>query len=124
VGKSNRAMNYKNEVKVERNEWKASMPEKCMWCETKLPYIKLEIHEIERRSQAPKRWGSVANYLLLCRECHQGEFDAMPHMRQLAVKLLVDPNNFCLEEWINIKPRVPSYVTMADVIQELRGLIL
>lgn len=121
--KTRRSVNYYNSIKVERKEWKHEQPEKCCFCLKPERYIKLEVHEIERRSAAPNNWGHRCNYLLLCRRCHSEEFDTMPHKTQLAVKLIQDPSNFDLKEWLAIRPRPSSYVTMEEVMKEVEELI-
>jgi len=63
----------------------------------------LHIHEIERRSQAPRRWCHRSNFLLLCQDCHSGEFDAMAHPRQLAHKLWWDAENYDLDAWLRLR---------------------
>lgn len=123
MSKASRAKSYYNSIRAERRKWKESQKEECAFCLKKLPLCKLECHEVERRSQAPNRWAHVENYLLLCHECHAGPFASMPHKRQLAVKLLSDPENFSLEGFLAIKPRAPQYVTMREVIEELIELV-
>jgi hypothetical protein len=123
MAKKRRAVSYYNSIKVDRREWKAEQKEQCCYCLAKIPYDRLEIHEIERKSQAPNRWGLECNYLLLCRTCHAGPFATMPHAKQLAVKLIQNPNDFDLKEWLTIRPRPWSYCTMAEVVQEMRDLL-
>jgi hypothetical protein len=94
-----------------------------MWCGHALNEIdgsanRAEVHEIERKSHAPKRWAHRCNYLLLCHQCHSGPFAAMPHAKQLAVKLVRDPNHFELVTWLRLRDpelRAPERVTIADV---------
>jgi hypothetical protein len=87
----------------------------------------LETHEIERRSQATHgRWEHVCNYLLLCRQCHAGEFSAMPHARQLAYKLHWDPQCYNLQEWLRLKDpelNAPKRVTTFEVLVEWHTLM-
>lgn len=123
MSKSSRAKSYYNSIKVERKKWKLSQPEECCWCLAKIPYERLEVHEIDRRSQCPNRWAEECNYLLLCHNCHSGPFASMPHKRQLAAKLLADPENFSLEDWHAIRPRPITYATMREVIEELIEIV-
>jgi hypothetical protein len=91
-----------------------------------LPSRHLEIHEIERRSAAPNRWWSPCNALLLCPKCHATDFAAMPHARQLAIKLVKDPEDFDLDEWLLIKDptrQAPERVTWSDIAQYLEVLL-
>ena len=81
--------------------------------------LALECHEIERRSHAAGRWGVRCNYLLLDRACHAGPFATMDHAAQLAIKLLRNPDDFSLVDWLEIADpdlRAPLRVTMSDII--------
>jgi hypothetical protein len=94
-----------------------------MYCQQGPDWLPLQVHEIERKSQAPKRWGSRSNYLLLCQNCHAGPFANMDHPAQLSVKLLRDPDHFNLPEWLMLRDpelRAPLRVRMRDVVQYLR----
>ena len=122
--KPSKSLSYYLQVKPDRDAWKADQPSRCWWCdvaewESAGP---LQVHEIERKSQAPGRWGKRCNYCLLCAECHESPFGSMPHARQLALKYLHDPLHFSLEEWLSIKPRPESYVTMDEVLSEAERL--
>lgn len=85
-----------------------------------------DIHEIERRSHAPWRWAHRCNYLFVCRDCHSGELDSMPHAKQLAYKQLSDPDHYDLEEWLMVKDlilRAPDRVTQAEVNFAMKEII-
>lgn len=120
-----RSVSYYNSIKVCRREWKASTPDFCMYCLKPFPDLKLQVHEIERRSHAHNKWWpeSGCNGLKLCERCHAGEFSTMPHAKQLAVKLIQDPECFDLGEWLSIKPRPPEYVTLREVLEYVKGLV-
>lgn len=109
---------YYNRICRVRDAWRTTVPQKCMGCgETK----GLETHEIERRSQAPGRWGQMCNYLLLCGLCHHGPFDSLlqrPHAYQLAIKSLKDGKRYRLARWLKVgdkKLAAPNRVTQAEV---------
>jgi len=111
---------YYNQIRGERDEWRYAMPQECMNCGSR---DMLEIHEMERKSHASGRWGHTCNYLLLCQVCHADDFAAMPHERQLAVKLVRDAEHFDLESWLRIRDaelRAPERVTLADIARHLR----
>ena len=116
-----KSRNYYASIKRSRDEWKNSLPQKCMWCGMS---GFMEIHEIERRSHAHNKWWpeSGCNGLLLDGECHAGPFAAMPHVRQSAVKLLRDPERFDLNEWLSVGGRLSSYVTLREVVEEAATL--
>lgn len=97
------AREYYLSIKSERETWKKSMPQVCMWCGKLSKWPPLQVHEICRRSQASKTWGHKCNYLLLDEECHAGLFSTMPLARQLAVKKIKDPLNYDLEKWLEIR---------------------
>ena len=112
---------YYDTIKDARNEWRNSQPNHCMYC-VRAPCggFPLEVHEIERRSQAPGRWAHPCNYLLLCHFCHADHFDTMCHPKQLAVKLKRDPDHFDLEEWLRIRDkdlRAPDRVTLKNIVK-------
>lgn len=92
-----------------------------MWCGSGRGWLDLQIHEICRRSQAPKSWAHNCNYLLLDGSCHADIFATMPLARQLAVKKIRDPGNYSLEEWLKI--RKTGEVTEADVEKEIPQLL-
>lgn len=111
---------YARKVRPERQSWRESMRPECMYCyRAEYGGTWLEVHEIERKSQAAGRWGERCNYLLLCPSCHATHFASMPHARQLAVKLINDPKHFCLASWLRIKDpelKAPERVTLEDVV--------
>lgn len=121
-------MSYYDSVKEEREAWRAAMPDQCMYCGVLEcnAWPGLDVHEIERKSHAPKSWGSLCNYLKICRRCHDGRFadlEQMPHEKQLAVKLIKDFENFDLMEWLRLRDpqlRAPERVTMDDILKHLR----
>lgn len=100
-----------------------------MYCKCERPPIKLDVHEIERKSHATNRWwkitdhGKHVNGLKLCRTCHMEHFDTMLHAKQLAIKLIEDPDNFDLDAWLSIKPRPSTYVTMSEIMEYVKELI-
>ena len=96
-----------------------------MYCLRPFPEIKLEVHEIDRKSQCPNAWWPISgcNGLKLCTECHSDEFATMPHAKQLAVKLIQDPGCFDLKEWLSVKPRAPNYVTMEEIMGYVKELL-
>lgn len=115
---------YNMDARKLRNKWRDSLidPDRCMYCGKGDGWPGLQIHEIERRSQAAGRWAHTANFLVLCEQCHADEFGAMPHARQLAVKLLKDAEHFDLSAWLKIKDpelRAPERVTLRDISQHL-----
>ena len=122
------ATEYAASIKPDREAWRESVPQVCMWCGTADasalwgPCGGLQIHEMERRSHASKRWWHRCNGLLLCGVCHGMDFAAMPHAAQLAVKLARDPEHFDLAEWLAIGSRPATYVTVEDVKAEYKRI--
>lgn len=109
---------YYNSIKQDRYEWADERPQRCMRCLKEFRGFRWrEIHEIERRSQAPNNWWHRCNGLLLCNPCHT-DFDnatEWPHARQLALKRRMDREHFNLSEWHNIGRRPLSYVTFYEL---------
>lgn len=102
----------------DREQWRIEQLQVCMYCGGNRSFLPLQVHEIERRSQAPTRWNHRANLLLLCETCHSGPFATMPHSDQLAVKMVADPENYNLEAWLRLKDpqlRAPNRVTQSEV---------
>ena len=118
-----RATDYAADVREDRLDWAQSQEPLCMWCGGEPGWHGLEIHEIERKSHAAGRWGRRCNYLLLCQPCHAGPVASAPHEKQLACKLLCDPDWFNLEDWLRIADpelRAPERVSLRDVVRYLR----
>lgn len=114
------AEQYKRSVRADRHAWRDEMPQKCMHCGRKFVGFRWpEIHEIERKSQAPLNWWHRCNGLVLCNPCHSefGDARLWPHARQLALKRRMDPTHFDLKAWLQIKPRPSTYVTEKEIDQ-------
>lgn len=113
-------MTYAQSIRAERDAWRRSVPQRCMLCGG--DYL-LAVHEIERRSAAPKRWAHPCNYLLLDQNCHDKMGNTYwPQARQLALKLLTNPTAFDLDTWLRLKdPELlaPNRVTLQDVMKFL-----
>ena len=101
-----------------RDEWRISLPQLCMSCLGTGGYWPLEVHEIERRSHAPKSWQHTCNYLLLCKTCHENQFATMPHAEQMAVKARRDRMHFNLDAWLRLRDpdlAAPDRVTIEEI---------
>lgn len=128
-----RSVSYYNSIKVYRREWRAKQVQRCMLCLDARKPEKLQVHEIDRKSQAPNNWWPLededgndingCNGILTCGLCHATKLDTMPHAKQLAIKLISDPDHFNLKAWLSIKPRPSSYVTMEEVMEEVRKMM-
>lgn len=108
------------EVLADRREWSYGFGE-CFVCGE--PAV--DIHEMERKSQAPRGWADRCNYLAVCRVCHDGPLAAMPHARQLAYKLVGDPEHFDLDRWLGLRVGSGSRdrVTWSEVLEEVEHVI-
>lgn len=106
---------YYRSVMVDRADWAASQPQRCMVCHLKPDYRGLQVHEIARRSSAPGRWWHRCNALLVDAACHEGPLATMSHAEQLAIKYAEDNGEFNLERWLELIGRGPEYVTLAEV---------
>lgn len=111
-----------------RTEWALSSWNRCMGCgrtQWAGAIHPLECHEIERRSHAPGRWAALCNLLMLCHGCHAGPFATMGHAKQLAHKLLWDPDHFDLEAWLRLRDqelKAPQRVLYGEVVEYLEEL--
>lgn len=113
-----KAAKYYASVKKDRADWARTRFPACMCCGGDGGFTGLQIHEITRRSQASTRWGCRSSFLLLCQECHSGEFAAMPHVFQLAYKKVKDPEFYDLQKWLRISDpelKAPRRVTEEEV---------
>lgn len=109
----------------QRRNW--SMEHHACWICRKKSYrgFPLETHEIERKSQAPSRWASLANYFRTCKKCHMDDLAAMPHARQLAYKQEHDKENYNLDQWLRLRDpelKAPDRVTQGEVDEWTRKL--
>ena len=89
-----------------------------MWCGCKGDWRGLEVHEIERRSAAPRNWAKVCSYLLICGTCHAVDFAAMDKAKQLRVKMEKDAEHYSLECFLRIADptlRAPNRITQEEV---------
>lgn len=112
------AKRYYRLIEKDRYAWRDEMRPRCMKCFKKFDGWRWpEIHEIEKRSQAPLSWGKRCNYLLICHPCHEEfhENAEWTHAQQLAIKLRMDPKHYDLAAWLAIKPRPETYVTEDEV---------
>jgi hypothetical protein len=117
---------YKAEIHDDRVAWRDRQLPRCMWClcsESTAIYERfgLHQHEIERRAHASKTCLVDCNYLMLCGTCHNGPFANLktwPHAKQLALKMLRNPDDYDLAAWLLIKfpdGKAPNRVTQSEV---------
>ena len=86
-------------------------------------YAAAECHEILRGSAYRyKALYHRATWLGLCRTHHErmGDYSAWPIERQLALKLLVDPEYFDLAKILEIRGNCPNEFTMTGIVHFLR----
>lgn len=108
--------------RTDREQWRATQTQACMWCGQEGFPNGLETHEIVPRSRASRGWAHAANYLLLCGPCHTQHFASMPLAQQLAVKLFRDQTHFDLDVIYGILGQRP--VTLGDIHEALQQLRL
>lgn len=116
-------MAYATAVESLRRAWRSQVPGRCMICgKPEGASWRLEIHEIERRSQARGRWADYSNYLLVCGYCHGVVISTMSHAEQLAYKAVRDLQHYDLEAWLRLRDpelRAPQRVMWADIAEYL-----
>ena len=109
---------YERSIAEDRKAWRDGTSGFCMVCNC-LRFDTPDVHEIAKRSFAPKKWWSRLNCLLVCQSCHREIEDnraAWPLARQLAIKAVRDPDNFDLKVWLELyHPNAPDRVTWAEV---------
>ena len=86
----------------------------CDVCGTVAPK---DVHEIARGPARSKAVAERCTWLAVCRACHEelDDFKAWPLARQLAVKLVVDPEFFDLQKFNQIRGRNAKALTLVDV---------
>jgi hypothetical protein len=80
-----------------------------------------DVHEIARGVSRKDSYHNRAAWLLLCRQCHDevGNYMLWPIVRQLAVKLVADPDYFDLEAVNLLRGRDRDAITLQEVKDEL-----
>jgi hypothetical protein len=80
-----------------------------------------DVHEIARGPSRKEAYHNRAAWLLLCRQCHDevGNYMLWPIARQLAVKLVADPDYFDLEVVNRLRGRDKDAITMQEVKEEI-----
>lgn len=92
----------------------------CMLCTKR---IATDVHEIVTRAKSSKSVEHRCAWLCLCRTCHReevGDYSRYPISRQLALKLVTDPEAFDLDKINELRGNDPNEFTMADVARHLR----
>ena len=79
------------------------------------------MHEIARGSHREAAFVDPATWLVLCRNCHEklGDYRLWPIARQLALKLVADPQRFDLAKINSIRGRSEGAIDMADIASYL-----
>ena len=82
----------------------------------------LETHDIARGQNRDKAKSERCNLVRACQRCHQGRLDGMPVARQLAIKLLSDPDGYDLVRVNRLRNRADSAITDGEVLMEIHEL--
>lgn len=90
------------------------------------PYAACVVHEIARGIHRQEAMKHRCALLALCSVHHEKMHDPSlwPIERQLARKMLVDPDHFDLEKICEIRDRAPTAIVLSDIVKylQLRGL--
>ncbi len=92
----------------------------CMLCNKRKA---TDVHEIVTRAKSDKSVEHRCTWLCLCRTCHDREvadYSRYPISRQLALKLVSDPEAFDLAKINELRGNDPNEFTLADVAKHLR----
>lgn len=83
-----------------------------------------DIHEIARGAARSAAIHRRESWLLVCRQCHDDLDDASqwPVERQLAAKLLADPDYFDPPVVNRLRGRAEDAITLADIVPHLELL--
>lgn len=79
--------------------------------------VQMDVHEMVRRSHAPKQWCIEPNFLLVCRRCHDEKLPNMPVAKQLAYKMLCDPLHFSVDEINRIGSHPWEFISLPSVVK-------
>jgi hypothetical protein len=91
----------------------------CMLCSKRKA---TDVHEIVTRAKSDLAVENRCTWLCLCRTCHDREvadYGRYPVSRQLALKLVADPEAFDLAKVNELRGNDPNEFTLADVVRWL-----
>jgi hypothetical protein len=77
------------------------------------------VHEIAKRSQAPKQWGERCNYFLACNPCNCTVLEDATLPYQFAIKLLNDAKHYDRRRVNVLRGRAPDAISESDVMRAL-----
>ena len=99
-----------------RNEYRNKHCQLCHWLKA------TDCHEIARGPARKAALECRSTWLALCRPCHEklGDYSEWPVERQLALKLVVDPEHFDLVKVNRIRGRADGAITLADIVPHLK----
>lgn len=106
-------------TKISRDSFRAEF-RICMLCNKRKAS---DVHEIVTRAKSEKSVEHRCTWLCLCRTCHDeqvSDYSKYPISRQLALKLISDPEAFDLAKVCELRGNAPNEFTMADVVKHLR----
>jgi hypothetical protein len=91
----------------------------CMMCQRKPP---TDVHEIARGASRGRAVLLRVTWLALCRDCHEeaGDYSKWPITKQLALKLLRDPEHYDRVAVNRIRRRADDAITEEEVRQHIR----
>jgi len=78
-----------------------------------------DVHEIARGAHRAKALTEPATWLKVCKWCHASKVDGMPIARQLAYKMIHDPEHYDRQAVNRLRNRQPDAVTEREVAEEV-----
>jgi hypothetical protein len=82
----------------------------------------LETHHIVRGSDRTKSLNERCALIRTCQRCHTNRLDGMSVVRQLAIKLMCDPDGYSRECVNKLRGRAPEAITEGEVLLEVYEL--
>jgi hypothetical protein len=82
-----------------------------------------DVHEIARGPFRAKAMEDPSAWLKVCGWCHENKFPTMTIARQLALKMLCDPENYDRQKVNLLRKRQPDAVTEREVAREAHLLL-
>jgi hypothetical protein len=93
--------------------------EEFIWCQRCKICRATDIHEIASAAARAQARGERCCLLALCRECHEALHEDRVIAKELALKLVVDPEHFNRSRVLELMGYADTHITMDDIADHL-----
>jgi len=109
---SAKAAARRRKYKPARDEYRNQLCQVCRYSPAR------DVHEIARGIYRAEAYCERVCWLAVCGDCHDllGDYSRWPIERQLAMKLLSDPEHFDLVKVNRIRGRADGAIVLADIV--------